>query len=54
MQQVIRRTDHLARWGGEEFLLLALEIDLEQAALHRAKRAGRNWVVIDRSGAGTP
>ncbi|MEA3642571.1 MAG: GGDEF domain-containing protein [Lamprobacter sp.] len=33
LQQVIRRTDHLARWGGEEFILLAVDSDLDQAAV---------------------
>ena len=97
LQQVMRRTDHLARWGGEEFILLAVDADLDQAALiaekiretvqaiafaeqirvtlsigvaeyepqetieqvcaradtalYRAKRAGRNRVVIDPRGA---
>lgn len=33
LQQAIRRTDHLARWGGEEFVLLAVDSDLHQASL---------------------
>lgn len=49
LRTVMRRQDHIARWGGEEFLLLLPETDLEGARVLadklRARLAGKplNW-----------
>jgi diguanylate cyclase (GGDEF)-like protein len=42
----LRASDHLGRWGGEEFIVLAPETDLQQAA-HLAERL-REAIALDR------
>ncbi|MFN2349258.1 MAG: GGDEF domain-containing protein [Thioalkalivibrio sp.] len=45
VQGVLRETDHLGRWGGEEFLILAGHADREGAE-HLAERV--RWIVADK------
>src|SRR5260370_38864531 len=55
LRKDLRRTDYIARWGGEEFnmLLPGTRLDAATTVLERVRTATASWAVGESGGRGT-
>jgi diguanylate cyclase (GGDEF)-like protein len=52
VKESLRETDYLVRWGGEEFIIIAPETDIEKAeVLAERIRKGTEKYIFDQAGA---